>query len=129
MRTRLAILICALVLAASGRALAHHSFSAEFDADKPVKLTGTLTKVEWTNPHIWIFIDVKNADGSVTNWGFEMPGTTQLLRAGINRDTLKIGDVLTVDARRARDGSSNANAQTIVLASTGKQVYQAPTAQ
>ena len=126
MRTRLAIVVCAILLAASGRALAHHSFTAEFDADKPVKLTGTVTKVEWTNPHTWFFMDVKNADGTVANWGFEMPGPAQLLRQGLTRNSMKIGDVLTVDARRARDDSTNANAQTIVSASTGKQLFPGP---
>jgi hypothetical protein len=120
---RLAILMCVVSIAASGRALAHHSFAAEFDESKPVKLTGTVTKVEWANPHIWFFMDVKVENGSVANWGFEMGGTGQLVRAGWKRDTMKIGDVVTVEARRARDGSNNANAQTVVLASTGQRLF------
>ena len=123
MRTRLAIVMCVVSIAASGRAFAHHSFAAEFDANQPIKLTGTVTKVEWTNPHIWFFMDVKNQDGSVTNWGFEMAGTSQLLRAGWKRDSMKIGDVVTVEARRARDGSNHANAQTVMLASTGQRLF------
>jgi hypothetical protein len=111
-----------ITLALASGAFAHHSFAAEFDADKPIKLTGTVTKVEWTNPHTWIFMDVKNQDGSVSNWGFEMPGPAQLLRQGLTRNSMKIGDVLTIDARRARDDSTNANAQTIT-ASTGKQLF------
>ena len=122
MRTRLAIVICVASIAASGRASAHHSFAAEFDANQAIKLTGTVTKVEWTNPHIWFFMDVKNQDGSVTNWGFEMAGPSQLLRAGWKRDSMKIGDVVTVDARRARDGTNHANAQTVMLASTGQRL-------
>ena len=123
MRTRLAIVMCVASIAASGRAFAHHSFAAEFDANQPVKLTGTVTKVEWTNPHIWFFMDVKNEDGSAANWGFEMGGPGQLLRAGWKRDSMKIGDVVTVDARRARDGSNHANAQTVMLASTGQRLF------
>jgi len=115
--------MCVASIAASGRALAHHSFAAEFDESKPVKLTGTVTKVEWANPHIWFFMDVKNENGSVANWGFEMGGTGQLVRSGWKRDTMKIGDVVTVEARRARDGSNNANAQTVVLASTGQKLF------
>jgi len=129
MRTRLAILVCVASLAASGRALAHHSFAAEFDEKKPVSLTGTVTKVEWTNPHIWFFMDVKNPDGSVTNWGFEMGGTAQLLRAGWKRDSMKLGDVVAVEAYRSRDDSNRANARTVTLTNTGQKLFagsQAP---
>jgi hypothetical protein len=117
--------MCVASIVASGRALAHHSFAAEFDDKKQVTLTGTVTKVEWTNPHTWFFIDVKNPDGSMNNWGFELGGPAQLLRAGWKRDSMKVGDVVTVDARRARDGSNNANAQTVVLASTGQRLFGA----
>ena len=123
MRTRLAILVCVASIAVSGRTLAHHSFAAEFDETKPVKVTGTVTKLEWTNPHIWFFIDVKEPNGTVSNWGFEMGGPGQLLRAGWKRDTMKIGDVVTVEARRARDGTNHANAQTVVLVSTGQRLF------
>ena len=123
MRTRLAIVLCVISVAASGRALAHHSFAAEFDENKPVKLTGAVTKVEWTNPHIWFFMDVKNADGSMTNWGLEMASPNNLLRLGWKRDSMKIGDVVTVEARQARDDSHNANAQAVVLTSTGQKLF------
>jgi len=121
--------MCVASLAASGRALAHHSFAAEFDEKKPVSLTGTVTKLEWTNPHIWFFMDVKSPDGSVTNWGFEMGGTAQLLRAGWKRDSMKIGDVVAVDAYRSRDDSNRANARSVTLTNTGQKLFagsQAP---
>jgi len=123
MKIRLAIILGLAWLAASTPALAHHSFAAEFDENKAVKLTGTVTSVEWANPHIWFFIDVKNADGTVTNWGLEMGSPNGLLRAGWKRDSMKIGDVVVVEARRARDGSNHANAQTVVLTATGQRLF------
>jgi hypothetical protein len=105
---------------ASGAALAHHSFSAEFDAAKPIKLTGIVTKVEWTNPHVWFYINVKDeATGQVTNWGAEMGPPHGLQRSGWRRETLKIGESVTVDGFMARNGENRMNARTVTLTSTG----------
>jgi hypothetical protein len=105
---------------ASGAALAHHSFSAEFDAAKPVKLTGIVTNVEWTNPHVWFYINVKDeATGKVTNWGAEMGPPHGLQRGGWRRETLKIGESVTVDGFMARNGENRMNARTVTLTSTG----------
>ena len=125
MRTRLAVFAGLVLLLASVPALAHHSFAAEFDANRPVKLTGTVTKVEWTNPHTWFYIDVKSDAGAVTNWGLEMGSPNGLLRAGWTRNSMKIGDVVSVEASRAKDGSSNANARVVILTSTGQRLFAA----
>jgi hypothetical protein len=111
-----------LVLLAIESAFAHHSFSAEFDINNQVKLTGTVTKVEWTNPHAWFFIDVKREDGKVENWGFELGPPNTMIRAGWSRNSLKIGDVVKVEASRAKDGSTNANASKVILNSTGQRL-------
>ena len=101
-------------------ALAHHSFSAEFDADKPLKVTGTVTKLEWQNPHTWFYLDVKDDGGSVANWGFELASPNLLLRNGWTRSSMKVGDVVTVEAYQAKNGSNIANAHVVTLAATGK---------
>jgi hypothetical protein len=104
-------------------ALAHHAFSAEYDAEKPVKLSGTVTKVEWENPHAWFYIDVKDNAGKLENWGFEMGSPNLLTRAGWGRNTLKIGDVVSVEASRAKSGANIANAKVVTLASTGQKLF------
>ena len=113
------------LLVTAAPTLAHHSFAAEFDASKPLKLTGTVTKLEWTNPHTWFFVDVKGEDGKITNWGFEMGSPNGLMRAGWTRNSMKVGDTVTVEASRAKDGSNNANARSVTLASTGKTLFAA----
>lgn len=113
--TRLFPIVVGLVLA-NGFALAHHAYTAEFDTTKPVKVTGAVTKVEWSNPHIWIYLDVKNDRGSVTNWGFSASPPGMLLRRGITRNSLKIGDVLTISGHRAKDGSNNASGNIVTMA-------------
>ena len=98
-------------------ALAHHSFAAEFDATKRVTLTGVVTKVEWTNPHVWFFVNVKDeTTGQLTNWGFEM-GSPNALQTdgGWTFNTMKVGMVVTVVASRAKDGSNKANTSTVTV--------------
>ena len=124
MRVRSSILLFSfcLVLAVMP-ALAHHAFSAEYDAEKPVKLTGAVTKVEWENPHAWFYIDVKDSAGKVENWGFEMGSPNLLTRAGWGRNTLKVGDVVSVEASRAKSGANIANAKVVTLVSTGQKLF------
>ena len=103
---------------------AHHSFPAQYDADKPITLTGAVTKVEWMNPHILFAIDVKDEKtGEVTNWTLEMGSPNSLMRLGWKRDSLKAGEVVTVEGFRARDGSHLANARSVTLASTGRKMF------
>jgi hypothetical protein len=109
--------------AAASRALAHHSFSAEFDANKPVKMTGTVTQVEWRNPHTWFYVDVRNDKGDVVNWGFELASPNLLLRNGWSRSSMKIGDVVAVEAYQAKNGMSLANAHVVTLTSTATKLF------
>ena len=103
-------------------ALAHHSFAAEFDASKSIDLTGVVTKVEWTNPHTYFYIDVENEDGDYENWAIEMGSPNGLMRRGWHRNSLEIGDVVSVTGTGARDGSFKGNARAVVLAS-GERLF------
>jgi Family of unknown function (DUF6152) len=103
-------------------ALAHHSFAAEFDAASPIELTGTVTKVSWANPHTYFYMDVENAKGEVESWALEMGSPNGLMRRGWTRDSMKIGDVVTVAGSRAKDGSFKGNARSVVL-SSGTQLF------
>ena len=116
----LAGLIAAGVMLTAGTAVAHHSFAAEFDANKPITLTGVVTKVEWTNPHVWFYINVKDPKtGEVSNWGAEMGPPHGLQRRGWRRETLKIGEQVTVAGSLAKNGSKRMNARTVTLVATG----------
>src|SRR6187401_2570211 len=114
-------LVIAGMLLAAGQSTAHHSFAAEFDANKPITLKGVVTKVDWTNPHVWFYINVKDKDtGKVTNWGAEFGPPHGLQRGGWRRDTVKLGEKVTVtEAALAKNGSKRVNARTITLVSTG----------
>jgi DNA/RNA endonuclease YhcR with UshA esterase domain len=102
---------------------AHHSFSAEFDIDQPVMLTGTVTEMKWSNPHTWIYIDVVDEDGNVVNWALETPrAANMLIRNGWRREDLPAGRVITVEGWQARNGSATANISSVTL-EDGRQLF------
>ena len=112
----LLLLVAGFSLAVAGSVVAHHSETAEYDSTKPVKVTGTITKVEWLNPHVWFYVDVKDDSGKVTNWGFSNAPPGALMRRGVTKDALKIGAEVTVEGVRARDGSNNASGRRVTYA-------------
>ena len=123
MRTKLSLMIAGLgLLLAAVPVLAHHSFAAEFDAKKPVKLSGTVTKLEWINPHAWIYIDVKNTDGTVTNWMVEAGAPNALLRRGWTKNSLLPGTEIVIEGYQAKDGANRANGRDITF-KDGKKLF------
>jgi hypothetical protein len=118
--------VCSLALGtllAVAPVAAHHSFAAEYDNTKPFKLTGAVTKIDWTNPHVYFFIDVKDAaTGRVTNWAFEMAAPAALKNTGWKKDSMKHGDIVTVEGSLAKDGGNHGNARSVVLTSTGQRL-------
>jgi hypothetical protein len=116
------VLIAAALPAAP--ALAHHAFTAQYDAEQPVSITGIVVKIEWLNPHAYFFVDVEDQDsGDVVTWASEMGSPVVLMRQGWSRNSLKIGDVVAIDGIKARDGSASLNARSVVLADTGERLF------
>ena len=121
MRIRLVLAVVGMALvSAAAPARAHHSFASEFDAKKPVKFTGTVTKMEWINPHAWMHVAVKKPDGTVENWMIEAGSPNSLFRRGVNKDTVRVGMQVVIDGYQARDGSLRANGRDVTLPDGGK---------
>ncbi|MDC0598917.1 DUF6152 family protein [Gammaproteobacteria bacterium] len=117
--TKLSGLLCVFMLITTAQA--HHSFRAQYDSNKPVSLQGYVTKVEWYNPHVYIYLDVENPEtGEFENWGVEMGPPHMLQNRGWKRNSMQIGDEIIVEATRARDGSTTANARSVQMAGTGQ---------
>ncbi len=116
------VVLAGALLCAAAPLSAHHSFAAQYDANKPITLTGVVTKVEWMNPHARVYIDVKASDGSVTNWNLELASPNYLKRAGWSSTSLKEGDQVTIEGSLARSGANMANAASVTLAD-GQRVF------
>ena len=121
MKTKIAFAVAFISLAAAP-VWAHHSFAAEFDANKPIKLHGVVTKMEWINPHSWIHIDVKGDDGKVVNWMIECGSPNTLFRRGLTKDSLPVGTEINVDGYLAKDGENKANGRDVTLAD-GRKLF------
>jgi hypothetical protein len=115
MKIQISIMIAAMLLAAAIPLAAHHSFAAEFDATKALRVTGALTKIEWTNPHTYFYLDVKDESGTVVRWACEAGSPGALSRRGFKRGDIKLGDTIVVDGYRAKDGSRLMDARRVTL--------------
>ena len=115
------------LLALSAPVSAHHSFAPEFDASKPITLTGVVTAVEWMNPHVYFYVDVKDENGMITRWGFELGSPSTLIQAGWNRRSLQVGETITVEGLRAKSGLERGRAVTVLLSRTGQRLGTAST--
>ena len=124
MRAVFSVFVGVAWLLAALPAAPHHSFAAEFDVNRPIEITGTVTTVEWTNPHAWLFIDTEDDDGSVQSWAIELLGINTLLRRGWTRDRVKAGDVINIKGFGARDGTNTGNASTVTMANTGERLWE-----
>jgi hypothetical protein len=123
MRVKAGIVVAVLsLIPAAVPVLAHHSFAAEYDANKPITITGTVTRLEWMNPHARFYVDVKEPDGRISHWNFELGAIPVLVKQGWRRDSLKPGDEVTVEGSRAKDGSMTGNARAVKLAD-GRRVF------
>jgi hypothetical protein len=115
MNTKLCVLLIATLWGVSGTVNAHHSFAAVFDVNSPIELSGTVTKVEWMNPHAWVYLDIEDEDGNASNWAFELGSPNGLMRRGWTRKSIQIGHKIRITGYRARDGSRRGNVKSVVL--------------
>ena len=129
MRATYSLLVGATLFLAAAPSMSHHSFAAVFDVGRPIEVTGTVTRLNWTNPHAWIHIDVEDADGNVESWSVELLGINTLLKQGWTPGILKPGDVIHVQGFGTRDGSNGANASVVTIVETGQKLWVSTTAE